>query len=133
MTFQKCFFFFFFQCVCVCFFFSQRAGSDITLRLISSAPSEQAGKTSRSRWRSEFPVDFYPDGAEFFWGFFSQRGREVERACRNVALKQLGGDAAEAWRTSASLKTQMQVLKLFQQDGRDGIVSERDGPFKDFF
>lgn len=27
----------------------------------------------------------------------------------------------------------MQVLKLFQQDGRDGTVSERDGPFKDFF
>lgn len=45
------------------FFFSQRAESDITLRLISSAPSVQGGKTSRNLWHSEFPVDFYPDGA----------------------------------------------------------------------
>lgn len=69
------------------FFFSQRAESDITLRLISSAPSVQEGKTSRNLWHSEFPADFYPDGADFF--FFPQRGREKATACRNACLKQL--------------------------------------------
>lgn len=99
VKFQKFFFLFFFQCVC--FFFSQRAECDITLRLISSAPSVQGGKTSRNLWRLEFPVDLYPDGAEFFWVFFPSE-EEKASACGNVVSKtarmRCGGGLEDVYR-----------------------------------
>lgn len=72
------------------FFFSRRAESDITLRLMSSAPSVQGGKTSRNLWHSEFPVDFYPDGADFFFPPSEEEKRSVrvkQRRCGNAVTQ----------------------------------------------